>query len=55
MKASDGVALAVYGASLKALGVGDVSLPIAFIGLGTGIWIVYGAESLLTSYLEEDR
>lgn len=54
MKASDGVALAVYGASLKVSGVSDVSLPIAFIGLGTGIWIVYGAETLLTSYLDED-
>ena len=54
MKASDGVALAVYGASLKVLGVGDVSLPLAFVGLGTGIWVVYGANELLERYLEEN-
>jgi len=54
VKSSDGVSLAVYGALLKVFGVSDVSMPIAFVGLGTGIWITYGVSELLERYLEEN-
>ena len=46
MRSSDGVAFAAYGAFVELFVSADVSISTAFIGFGTGVFLVYGLDEI---------